>query len=210
MKKKAVLIILVIFICSAIGIIANNYQNKLISQSTVTSTNKDNTKINDSQTNEKQNSNNPSNETPVSNTAPESNVSKTTAAANGVTTNTTTNTKKIQTPPVQQPAASPNFIIYNDVSKQTLYSSNESFDGMKVADLTLKVLNRENIQKSYTTSLIGVYFSSIKGLAEKSAGEKSGWCFYVNGQKISVGSSSCTLKAGEVVTWKFLADAVDN
>ncbi|AGK98491.1 DUF4430 domain-containing protein [Clostridium pasteurianum] len=103
-----------------------------------------------------------------------------------------------------------NFFIIDNVDGSKNYSSTEKINSKSVADVTLEVLNRQGISKRYTSGITGVYFSSINGQSEKSAGEKSGWNYYVNGKKASVGSSNYILKDGDKIQWIFMKDALDN
>lgn len=103
-----------------------------------------------------------------------------------------------------------NFFIIDNVNENKNYRSAEKINGKSVADVTLEVLNRQGISKEYTSGITGVYFSSINGQSEKSAGKKSGWNYYVNGKKASVGSSNYILKDGDKIQWIFMEDALDN
>jgi hypothetical protein len=55
----------------------------------------------------------------------------------------------------------------------------------------LNIFNKKNIP--FDTDGIGnsIYFKSIKGINAKGL---SGWCYYVNGKKLSIGSGSYKLK----------------
>lgn len=102
----------------------------------------------------------------------------------------------------------PNFIIYNDINKATIFSKYVTFsDGETAANVTKKTLDSNNI--SYRLK-DGFYISSMAGLNEFKAGPSSGWCFYVNGVKSSVGASNYILKAGDKITWEYLADGLNN
>lgn len=102
----------------------------------------------------------------------------------------------------------PNFIIYNDINKTTIFSKYTSFnEGETAANVTKKTLDSNNI--SYRLK-DGFYISSMAGLNEFKAGPSSGWCFYVNGVKSSVGASSYILKSGDKITWKYLSDGLNN
>ena len=56
----------------------------------------------------------------------------------------------------------------------------------------------------------GGYISMMYGLAEFSKGPNSGWCYYINGNKASVGISGYIPKNGDRVVWKYLKDGVNN
>jgi hypothetical protein len=201
------------FICSAIGIIANNYQKKLISQSTAMSTNKDNTEIKDNNAgtaNQKQNSNSPSNKT-----TSKSNVSKTSTAAKGATTskntssNTTATTAVTKPPTANKPTAAPNFFIIDTVNNKTIYSSRENYGQSNVESITTHILSTEKI--AYKDA--GGYFQMIAGLSDttyRSQYPNSGWCYYINGKKLDVGAAAYIPKSEDIIEWKFLANGLAN
>lgn len=114
------------------------------------------------------------------------------------------------TSPAGSPSASSvsakNFMVFDEVSGTTLAGLTLSFrEGDTVAKVTLDALQGDCRVTGTGDSL---YFSRILGLAEKSAGPTSGWCYYVNGSKPSVSAGAYLLKAGDVVSWKFLKDGV--
>lgn len=57
-----------------------------------------------------------------------------------------------------------------------------------------------------SNSPYGVYVSSIGGLAEKSAGQGSGWMYEVNSTSPDVGASNYILQNGDAVVWRFVAE----
>ncbi|QAT40313.1 DUF4430 domain-containing protein [Clostridium sp. JN-9] len=148
------------------------------------------------------------------NTAPASEANKTAADKKTVPNNSGTasvsTAAKTPTPaaaPVNK-TEQPNFTIYNDVNKTTVFSKYISFnEGETAANVTKKALDSNSI--SYRLK-DGFYISSMAGLSEKASGmPSSGWCFYVNGVKSSVGASSYILKSGDKVTWKYLEDGLN-
>jgi hypothetical protein len=100
------------------------------------------------------------------------------------------------------------FSVYDAVSGKSLAAMTvEISDGETAADVTMKALDGD-----YRASGSGesIYFSKIMGIAEKSAGPLSGWCFYVNGQKPGISSGSYKVTDGDSVEWKFLKDGANN
>lgn len=54
------------------------------------------------------------------------------------------------------------------------------------------------------------YISRIGELKERDNGPNSGWCYYINGVKASVGMRNITLKTSDKIEWRYLADGVSN
>lgn len=102
----------------------------------------------------------------------------------------------------------PNFYIIDTVNNKVLYKGYVDINSKSAGDVTLKVLIDNKI--SYRAKGTGgnIYFSSIAGLKERDYGENSGWCYYVNGVKPSVGAGSYILKDGDIVEWKYLEDGL--
>jgi hypothetical protein len=65
---------------------------------------------------------------------------------------------------------------------------------------------------SYKIASFGnsVYFSSINGIRERSAGASSGWCYYINGKKLGIGAGDYKLNQNDKLEWKFLKDGLSN
>ena len=214
MKRKAVLIILVLLISSILGFMGNNFQKKLNSQ---ISSNKKITLADSSKAENgasKIESNTESSNTTDTTVTPsekkiteDTSITAVTKSSTNIVSPKSNTVKPETTPPaVQQTKA--NFYIIDTVSNTINYSSEENFSGMTVADITIKVLNRQHISNHIISSFLGDYFSMIAGLEERSAGDKSGWCFYINGQKSSVGASDSPLNASDKLEWKFLKDGL--
>jgi hypothetical protein len=107
-----------------------------------------------------------------------------------------------------QKKASPNFTVYDSVSGSFLASIAANIsEGDTVAEVTMEALDGDC---RATGSGDSIYFSRILKVSEKSAGPMSGWCFYVNGQKPGLSAGSYKLKAGDTVEWKFLKDGTNN
>ncbi len=103
-----------------------------------------------------------------------------------------------------------NFSIVDHEDSSKNFSSHETLAGMSVADITISVLKRQGIYIQYTSSITGIYVSDINHQQEKSKGPSSGWVYYVNGKKASVGASGYKLNSGDTVQWQFWADAINN
>jgi hypothetical protein len=118
--------------------------------------------------------------------------------------------KTVKPQPKPTAVETPNMIITDTISSKVILSKKVEYNGETVAEATTKALNASKI--SYKTSTFGgaVYFSSIGGIRERSAGASSGWCYYVNGKKLSVGAGSYKLNKGDKLEWKFLKDGVSN
>ncbi|GIW49283.1 MAG: hypothetical protein KatS3mg079_759 [Caloramator sp.] len=102
----------------------------------------------------------------------------------------------------------PNVFIIDTINNKVIYKGYVDINSKTAGDVTLKVLIDNKI--SYRAKGTGgsIYFSSIAGLKERDYGANSGWCYYVNGVKPSVGAGSYTLKDGDVLEWKFLEDGL--
>ena len=221
MKKKTALIILVLLICSVLGILGNNFTKKLAltqaqkSSNTKVTTSIDSTKsdIESSKTTNTDVSSQPSPSSiaKASEATPEVKASTSGSSSNKSSAPTSTkNDAGSTTVPDAPKTEKYNFYIINDITKATLYSSFEDFSAAdnNVSKITKIVLNRQFPNK-YTVlqSLAGDYYSMIAGLREKSSGfPLSGWCYYVNGVKPSVAASGFPIKSGDKIEWKFLED----
>ncbi|WDC85514.1 DUF4430 domain-containing protein [Caloramator sp. mosi_1] len=117
--------------------------------------------------------------------------------------NTNNDSKNNKTTPQK-----PNFYIIDTVNNRVIYKGYVDINSKTAGDVTLKVLIDNKI--SYRAKGTGgsIYFSSIAGLKERDYGANSGWCYYVNGVKPSVGAGSYILKDGDVLEWKYLEDGL--
>ena len=100
----------------------------------------------------------------------------------------------------------PNIVVINDITGEVLASGFVNIEGITAEQATLQLLQPKKI--SYTIN--SGYFSSIAGLKERSAGKASGWCYYINDNKLGVGAASYVLKKGDKLVWKFLKDGINN
>lgn len=94
--------------------------------------------------------------------------------------------------------------IIDTINNNTIASETMEITDNTVGDITLDLLKNKGI--SY--NCIGGYFRAIGGLKEREAGPYSGWCYYVNGSKPSIGAFEYKVKNGDVVVWKYVEDGV--
>lgn len=107
----------------------------------------------------------------------------------------------------EEPKQENNLYIYNDVTGESLFTGHVSYDGSK----TLETIMKEQLSnKGVPYRIAAGYLSMMYGLNERDAGPLSGWVFYINGVKSSVGMSGVNPKSGDVVVWKFVEDGVNN
>ncbi len=239
MKRKTTLIILVIFICCVAGILENHIQQKMTSQQIETtagknvvsskklSTNKKNESVTNSTQvqggnfastnktsvgeNKSKVANTSQNETDPKVTTSSSNATNDENTSKNATSSIVTGDKSSQAnSSVKNNAEEANFSIVDHEDSSKNYSSHENLGGMSVADITISVLKRQGIYIQYTNSITGIYVSNINHEQEKSKGPNSGWVYYVNGKKASVGASGFKLNSRDTVEWQFWADAINN
>lgn len=79
--------------------------------------------------------------------------------------------------------------------------------GATVYDALMALAGSQGISINASDTVFGMYVSNIGGLAEKAHGGQSGWVYTVNGQRINVSASSCTLSAGDSVQWSYVTSA---
>lgn len=104
-----------------------------------------------------------------------------------------------------------NFKVIDTVTNnRVLLSARVNFENTNAGDATLKALQNAKVQ--YRASGMGgaMYVSMIGGIAERSAGPSSGWCYYVNGTKPGSSASSYPLKKDDVLEWKFQKNGLNN
>ncbi|MFA9397097.1 MAG: DUF4430 domain-containing protein [Clostridiaceae bacterium] len=93
----------------------------------------------------------------------------------------------------------------NGVTDEIILETYVDFANRSVYDITIEALDNNSIQKK----AIAGYFSSIAGLKERDAGPSSGWIFYVNGVKSSVGSKDEILKSDDKLLWIYKKDGFE-
>ena len=219
MKRKGILIILMLLVSTAFVFFSKGLQKKEISnqevgmvstvQSSLQEENKAEVKIETEAVKEdikpSAESSTTSNSDSSNNVKSDSNVK-----SNNETPKVLDTTKVTKPQPKAIPVEAPNIIITDTVSGKIILSKTLTYNGESVAQATTKALDASKI--TYKTSIFGdtVYFSSINGIKERSSGASSGWCYYVNGKKLSVGSGTYKLSKGDRLEWKFLKDGVSN
>lgn len=87
-----------------------------------------------------------------------------------------------------------------------VFAAEEEFsDGETVFDVLKRVCRENGIHMEYSmTPLYGsAYIEGIANLYEFDCGAGSGWVYTVNGVSPNFGCSSCELKPGDVVEWRY-------
>ena len=83
---------------------------------------------------------------------------------------------------------------------------------LNAGDTAFTVLQREtraagiHMEFSSNPAFNSVYIEGVNNLYEFDCGELSGWMYKVNGWFPNYGSSSCTLKNGDVIEWVYTCD----
>lgn len=100
-----------------------------------------------------------------------------------------------------------NFLVTDSISGKSIASGHISIqDGETAESATERFLKGNGISFKNKDG----YISRIGELKERDKGPNSGWCYYVNGVKASVGMRNITLKASDKIEWKYVADGVSN
>lgn len=219
MKRKGVIIIFMLLISTALIFFTKGLQNNQILKQETNKT----TIVQSSQTEEdkaevktepekvKEDLKSSTENSNASNVESSKNVkSDNTVKSNNETLKAVDTTKVTKQEPKATPVQAPNIIITDTVSGKVILSKTIAYNGETVAEVTTKALDGSKI--TYRTSIFGdkVYFSSINGIKERSAGASSGWCYYINGNKLSLGAGSYKLNKEDKLEWKFLKDGVSN
>lgn len=196
---------------------SNTNKNKSVASSAKTSVSNDSVDNNTSEEQSKSKVGNTASANTSSRVTDSSGTSSNGATMNSTSTNNTNASKNAQSnvtsaakTSVDNSTEESNFSIIDHENSSKNYSSHENLAGMSVADITISVLRRQGIYIQYTTSITGIYVSDINHQAEKSKGPSSGWVYYVNGNKASLGASSYKLNSGDKVEWQFWSDAINN
>lgn len=223
MKKKILLIVVVIFISIGLLSISKVVQDKYLNKDTVVEQQKDLIqKPIDITQKEDVIANSGSDTTkPIVEAKPETDKKSETEVKEDVktietktpSTENVTPVKDIPKAPiikVPEPKKQPNFIVKDDISGKTILSIYVSTENKTVAEVTFSELDRNKISYKASGRAEVVYFTMIAGLKARDAGPLSGWCYYVNGTKSSVSCGAYKLKSGDVVSWKYLEDGVNN
>lgn len=211
MKKRIYISLIVLITCICAIFFVNKFVNNITeeqkkSQSNDVVKHEDVTQNSEESSNKKDNSNNnivpdtPTNtpSTPnVNSAAPKESSQNTNSTTNNTTNNTVKKTETI------------NFTIEDTINNKVLLSSNVNYNGETVSTITMKELENKNIIYKAIGSGNSMYFSMIGGLKERANGNPlSGWCYFVNGVKLSVGSGQCKLNKDDKLEWKYLKDGM--
>lgn len=223
LKSKKIFSILIIAVCIGLFCGARGLQNCYLNQNTGSTKvaaentkkidNRNNTK-NNLQKNTLNNSSTEKNSTVASQNKTNSKTDKSgitsgKPAINGSGTSKNnsvgTNAKSNNTGGGSGASSKVNLIFEDTVSNKKLPSVYLDIAGKTVGDVTRGYLDSQKADYQDENG----YMAMIFGLWEKDKGNNSGWCFYVNGAKASVGENSYILKNGDTVVWKYLADGVN-
>ncbi|TDT50726.1 DUF4430 domain-containing protein [Fonticella tunisiensis] len=110
--------------------------------------------------------------------------------------------------PQKQEKAKDNIIFLDTISGKKILSASTNIENRTVAEVTIEMLKSKGIRYRAVGAGETIYFSMIANLKERDAGPESGWCYFVNGKKYSVGAGVYRLKRDDVLEWKFLKDGV--
>ena len=76
-------------------------------------------------------------------------------------------------------------------------------EGDTVLDVLLRVTKAHKIQMEYSGGKKAAYVEGIDNLYEFDKGEGSGWMYGVNGVYVQVSCGSCSVKKGDVISWRY-------
>jgi len=229
MKKKLIIVLIMILVCSGLFMLAQKAQSSVIAKKnnaeTITTSEKSEVKktsdnkletnkageIAKGENKEQSSTTSASANKPSSNSETGKSISNQTTTKKPVTAAPVTNPSTPEAAVTPTPSKESNFFIIDEVNNKTLLEKNIDFDNVTIDFITCKLLKEAGISygnddEGTTTS----YFYSIGGLTERKAGPLSGWCFYVNGKKPGMGTGGYIYHRGDVVTWKYKKDAVNN
>lgn len=189
MKRKSLLIISVVLLCLGIIVFAKEFTSRYNVNNSEKKGN-----IASAVNSKKANSNSNEKKTDTKKVSPTTETNKTSEKTVNEGKNEETKT------------GSNSFKIIDEVSGRIILSVNGDYYDMDVLRATIKILDDNN----KTRKVQNGYVSMIDGLKERDAGPVSGWCYYVNGAKLSIGAGQYTIKKGDKIEWKFLKDGINN
>lgn len=100
-----------------------------------------------------------------------------------------------------------NFSVVDSISGKCISSGHMSIqEGETAENATERFLKDNGISFKNKDG----YISRIGELKERDKGPNSGWCYYINGVKASVGMRNITLKTSDKIEWRYVADGVSN
>lgn len=194
MNKKIVVIFSVILACVFLGLLARNLQSnytKKLSNTTVPSehqTSEVSTKAEEGSIHE-------------NNAQPITNISET--KENKSEPKDSSPSKEITAPTTPSKQPKPNFIVIDTTSNKTLFSTFIDYKGDTLENITKRIIGSNCVVR-------GGYFKEMYGLKERAAGPSSGWCFYINNAKSSIGAGSYVPQKDDIIIWKYLKDGLSN
>lgn len=220
LKNKKVFFTLILGICIGLFLASKGLQNYYLNQQTenvkvaaenTKKTDKSNETKNELQKNEdsnpsegKSNSTSQQSKTDSNKISNGSNTSKSTGTNNNSGNGTNGGSSKSGGSSNPASPEKANFIVLDAIHNKTLAKAYLDISGKKVGDVTRDYLDSKNINYEDDNG----YMAMIFGLWEKDNGDNSGWCYYVNGAKPSVGENSYTLKSGDIIEWNYVADGL--
>lgn len=222
MKKKLTLAAIVIVLCAIMVAVIENFQSK---SNTAFENVKSNKAVSQEIQKDTKGSTKPSTDTKaVGNDNQKENTGEVKTTGNSSSTSVSSSSNKVNSneskPAAQTPKTEtvdksnkslpPNFVVTDTVSNKTILSVHVDYKGESAADATINTLNANNI--SYKASGFGnsIYFSMIAGLKERGAGAASGWCYFINGNKVNTSAGNYKMNNGDKVEWKYLKDGTSN
>jgi len=224
MKKKLMIIVVMLLVCTGMFILAQKAQSSVIdkknkAEAAVANKSSENKNVADNKVETDKATETPKEENKEQATANSteskpnnSNGSEAGKPSSKQTTSTQPNPAP-STPVVVPvtPKKDSNFAIIDEVNNKIIIEKKVDFDNVTIDFITCKLLkeagiNYGNDDEGSSSS----YFYSIAGLTERKAGPLSGWCFYLNGKKPGMGAGSYIYHKGDVLVWKYMRDAVNS
>jgi hypothetical protein len=217
MRKKAILLTFMIIVCAALIYFVKGFEENRIEKQQVNTSSQEQVSKQEQNADIKKEIDSVNDE--VKSNTDEVNSSNTTSPANVKPDNNNVSGQQTKAPSTNKdnkqqtkvtPVEVPNLVISDTVSGKNILSKKVSYNGVTAAQATIEALKAAKL--SYKTSTFGdsIYFSSINGIKERSAGASSGWCYFINGKKLSVSSGSYKLNKDDKLEWKFLKDGISN
>ncbi|WP_163191595.1 DUF4430 domain-containing protein [Clostridium thermarum] len=232
MKKKSILILGMLLICSVLFFLSKGLQKNTVEKLTADNTETQNIESIDMakvENNEKSLEQNPKEE--VKPEEEEEIITPTTEAPKNSTKNTSekepqekSNTTLPPKEDAKKPAETkgpepvdekPNFIILDTTTNKTIYNGNIKYDNKRsVYEYTVETLEAANIKKhikstGYVAMIDNLFdYPTMPDKAGKADWASCGWIFYINGKKSSIGAKDYVPKGTDIITWKYWKDAI--
>lgn len=100
----------------------------------------------------------------------------------------------------------PTISVYNAATEETIFQ--EKSVCLEKGATVLDALEATDLQIEATGSGSMAYVTAIEGVAEKSAGQSSGWVYAFNGSPGDEGAGTKGVKSTDVIQWRFEKDAM--